>query len=679
MMISERVLKPYGFSYLPMNRILAIFCLLATVLLVGCDSRQTGDGLGAIAGVTQLSDPDPGTGHAGVLVYLAGTSFQARSDQQGRYRIDGITAGTYDLIAEKPGYQGQIIEDLLIIPETHSHETPLRPATTLLVREEPTTSPLTGASELGSIRGTVLLDGMPDENGGVRVEVDGTAFVTVSGNDGQYRILNVKPGQYHLSFHREGYLPYTMAQSVEVTSGVTVMEDVALELVQPGDPVSAAAVAASVAARAVTPENMEPLPGPETVRTIVGIVEVRDESGKIVNDYSNVTVAINGTNRIAEINDQGQFRFDDLTSGTYTLVGTVPGGPIVRIPVDLATQRVASISVRLLKGQGYDQAGGTIRGRVVLVDLDDEPLKDSGGVKVAVNGTQVIATSAADGAFTLTGIAPGTYTVSATKEDFVPGEAAGVNVTAAAPVDVGEIRMMLDVERPRVLSTIPADNERDILVGFNLPIVVKFSDRMDGVSVRNAISLKPATPYTAYIGSGAGFGADDDTLIINLSNESAENPIMFGTQYRVSIAETAANLGGITMAEPYNFSFRTAKPGVIEVSPQNGADDVWVNQLDNPVLFSFNTRLDPDTINDRNIRVRPDNGVSVSVTHTNSPDKGWTTIRVATRWEPDTQYTVTVSRRVKASNGQSLGNTPFTLRFRTAEIDIRSMPIIEIR
>lgn len=435
-----------------------------------------------------------------------------------------------------------------------------------------------------------------------------------------------------------------------------------------------------MAARAATPPEVErePPPGPNELRSIVGVVDLRDESGQPVSDYSNVTVAINGTSMVAEIDEQGQFRFENLTSGTYTLIGAIPDRPVVQIPVDLVTQRVASVSVRLLDG-AEGNMGGTISGTVVLVDPDDQPLEDSSGVKVAINGTEIMATTAGDGSFTLTSIPAGTYSLSATREKYVPGQISDIEVASAAPVDVGEIRMMMDVDRPRVLSTSPANNERDVVVGYDLPITVKFSERMDATSVRDAISLSPSTPFTAAIGRGAGPGADDDTLVIRLSNDNPEAPIKFGSQYRVTIAETAASMDGVTMADPYSFSFRSANPGVIQVTPENGASQVYLDQVEFPVMFTFNTRLDPGTLNERNFRVRPDDRKSISVTHTNSDVNGWTTVRIGAQWQPDTAYTVTVSRRVKAANGQSLGNTPYTLKFRTAPLEVMTMPILQVR
>lgn len=668
-------------SYFPIPRMFLVLMVGMLAVLGGCQSGNGQQNLGSIAGLAHLSDPDPGTGHAGILVYLAGTPFQARTDQQGRYRIEGVSPGSYDLIAEKNGYQGQVIEGLKMgVNNGPSH--PLQPADVILTQQQTTGTLTTGTLPLGSIIGRVLLEGVPDENGGVRVEVDGTAFVTVSSNDGQFRIMNVEPGEYNLSYYKEGYLAYKEPDVVRVTTAsVTTVPEVALRLKHPGDPVSVGSVAEQAAAQAMSPPQPAAPPGPNDLRTIVGVVEVQDPAGRIMSDYSEVTVAINGTDRIATINDQGQFRFDNLSSGTYTLIGTIPEGPVVQIPVDLETQRTASVSVKLLQGAPGNSGGGVVRGTIVLVDLDDNPLPDSSGVRVAVNGTQSMATTAADGSFSLAAIPAGTYSLGAAKEGFKPGSVEGIEVNNAAPVDLGEIRMVLDVERPRVISTNPADNDDAIEIGQNLPIVVKFSEKMDPATLQaaGAVTLSPNTPATISIGKGSAQGADDDTMVITLSNASNQSPIQFGADYTVTIAGTAANNAGVTMGDPYSFTFETAKPGITGTYPEDGAKNVYVDQAQSPVVISFNTRLDPDSINSRNIRVRPDNGKSVSTTFDNNDANGWTTVRVTTQWVPDTNYTITISRRVKAYNGQSLGNTPYTVKFRTQRQEVLSVPIITVR
>lgn len=656
-----------------------LFCLFSVIVVFfigGCENSSPHNAMGSIVGVALISDPDPGTGNAGILVYLAGTAFQARTDQQGRYRIEGVPPGSYDLIAEKTGFQGQIVEGLNVAGGSNQA---VQVGDVMLIRQaSPPAAQTTGTAHLGALAGTVLLEGLPDENGGVRVELDGTPFVTVSSTDGQYRMVNVPAGEYRLSFYKDGYLPRRGIERVRVTTGTEAeVPDVGLELMKPGDPVPMGAVAQQRAASVAAPPQ-EPPPGADEPRSIVGVVEVREASGRIISDYSAVTVGINGTDRIAQINDQGQFRFDNLTSDTYTLIGAVPDGPTVQIPVDLVNQRVASVSVRLVVG-APGATGGVIRGQVVLLDMVNEPLADASGVQVAVNGTQIMATTGADGVFVLEGVAAGTYSLSATKQGFKAGSAQNVEVSAAAPTEVPDIELTMDVERPRVVMTNPAAGARDVAVGMDVPIMIKFSDKMDPATVRDAVVISPATPATIAIGKGSAPGADDDTMIITLSNSSDGAPIQFGANYRITIPGTAANLAGVTMGEPFTLSFQSAKPGIIMTSPANNARSVYVDQLENAVIFSFNTKLDPTTINDRTFRVRPNQGKSVSVTYNNNDDTGWTTVRVATQWQPDTDYTISVTRRVKASNGQNLGNTPYTLKFHTQKLDIMSVPIMTVR
>lgn len=656
-----------------------LFCLLSVVVLCfigGCENSSPQNSVGSIAGIAMISDPDPGTGNAGILVYLAGTPFQARTDQQGRYRIEGVPPGSYDLIAEKTGFQGQVVEALNV---SAGSSQPAQPGDVMLIRlAAPPPVQTTGTAELGSLAGTVLLEGLPDENGGVRIELDGTPFVTVSSTDGQYRMVNVPTGDYRLSFYKDGYLPRRGIEKVRVTTGTEAeVPDVGLELMKPGDPVPMGAVAQQRAASVASPPQ-EPPPGADEPRSIVGVVDVRDQSGRVVSDYSDVTIGINGTDRIARINDQGQFRFDNLTSDTYTLIGAIPDGPTVAIPVDLVSQRVASVSVRLLLG-APGATGGVIRGQVVLLDMDDDPLPDASGVQVAVNGTQIVATTGADGGYVLEGVAPGNYSLSATKQGFKAGSAQNVEVSAAAPTEVPDIEMTMDVERPRVVMTSPEAGARDVAVGMDVPIMIKFSEKMDPATLRDALVISPATPATVAIGKGSAPGADDDTMIITLSNSSDRSPIQFGANYRIMVPGTAANLAGVTMGEPFTLSFQSAKPGIILTSPANNARNVYVDQLENAVIFSFNTKLDPASINDRTFRVRPNQGKSVSVTYNNNDQTGWTTVRVSTQWQPDTDYTISVTSRVKAASGQKLGNTPYTLKFRTQKLDIMSVPIMTVR
>src|SRR3990172_915349 len=64
---------------------------------------------GAIYGKATLTDQ---TYHTGIIVYIPGTSMQARTDATGAYLINNVPEGTYELRFEKSGYMTSKITDL---------------------------------------------------------------------------------------------------------------------------------------------------------------------------------------------------------------------------------------------------------------------------------------------------------------------------------------------------------------------------------------------------------------------------------------------------------------------------------------------------------------------------------------------------------------------------------------
>jgi hypothetical protein len=63
-----------------------------------------------------LLTPPPDTGSGGVAVSLVGTSMVAFTDPNGRYRIDNVDAGTYDVMATLSGYESGLVQGLVVKP-----------------------------------------------------------------------------------------------------------------------------------------------------------------------------------------------------------------------------------------------------------------------------------------------------------------------------------------------------------------------------------------------------------------------------------------------------------------------------------------------------------------------------------------------------------------------------------
>ncbi|MEE9489993.1 MAG: Ig-like domain-containing protein [Thermoplasmata archaeon] len=110
-----------------------------------------------------------------------------------------------------------------------------------------------------------------------------------------------------------------------------------------------------------------------------------------------------------------------------------------------------------------------------------------------------------------------------------------------------------DITRPVISYTSPDDGETDINVNANLVIV--FSESMNTASVESAIIISGVTP--------TGFSWSGDTTVTVIL------PVLaYSTSYLVNITDTAEDLAGNTIFEPYLILFHTeAPPGVDTTRP----------------------------------------------------------------------------------------------------------------
>lgn len=70
--------------------------------------------LSSITGKARLGTLATGGDHAGILVYIPGTSFLAYTDKNGNYTITGVPQGTHNLFFEKDGYHRGQAEGLTV-------------------------------------------------------------------------------------------------------------------------------------------------------------------------------------------------------------------------------------------------------------------------------------------------------------------------------------------------------------------------------------------------------------------------------------------------------------------------------------------------------------------------------------------------------------------------------------
>lgn len=635
---------------------------LGMLLMVSCGQRgptsssttPTPDTRAFITGRALLADAPP-TGHLGILVYLAGTSFNAHTDETGRYTISDLPAGSYTIVAERTGYQTTTVDRVDLDPAIHTHDKPYIARTAVLERLD---SPLTTNAalartprRLGSLFGYVTLVDAATHDG-VLVRLVGTPLVTVTDEAGIYRFLNVEQGAYRVSFEKPGFKKAAI-DVVVVAGEETKANSVLLER------------DSAAGERSMGPIVRSELAGD---RSILGVVRIVDAQGREQREFQRVTLALDNSDYIVTPDEAGRFEFAQLSPGLYTVLASLDGAPPRSYLVDLRDKRVVSLQIDLAPAPEEQPAPGSVRGKVILVGEGEESSLDASAVQVALAGTRLLVSTAPDGSFKIEDVPPGSYVLTATREGYEAARLDGIAVAPGQIVDVGEIRLEPKRDYPRVLWTDPADGARDIMVGYELVVKIKFSKPMDPSSVERALSIDPAPEFAFHMGTGSHPSADDRTAVVVFSNDNDARPIRFNTRYTITVARSATDQSGLPMRRDYVFAFVTGAPGIMRTNPPDGAVDARINNLNRPISIFFNTKIRPETFNLESIRLRPRPDIDPQIVFDTDPRTGWTIARIFAALEGGREYAVTIDRSVRTATDRPLSNTPYTFRFRTEKI-----------
>lgn len=600
---------------------------------------------------------------SGILVYLAGTSLAARTDAEGRYTLSGVGAGTFRVRAEKDGYAPQEVATVILSwREDGSRERDLSVAVLEPVKDEGGDPSVT----LGSIAGAIGTDG--GENlADVRVRLVPGNILTVTDEAGQFKFLNVSPGNYSLQVSRTGYDPLILDVSVRPGQETQLARATLIPLEAPAED-------------AGEPLEEEDVAGSEMLLTDADLVGDRSIEGTVAFaspgtvPLTDVLVAIDNSSYVVSPDSDGRFRLLNLPAGVYRVLAYVDGYTIAERLVDLTRERSASVQFRLTPlGDGAPapapeepvtslDGAGAITGRIASSDADSVL-----GARVSILGTQFAATAARNGAFIMEGVPAGAYSVEVRTDGFDPLLLDNVQVADGEITDLGTITLERTVDHPRVVQTSPAGGSRNVQVAQDLTISVRFDRTMDAAAVRRAVTVSPLAAYSAFMGRGTHPLADAETLVLVLSNMDAAQPIRFNTTYRITVAESAADPAGNPLREPYTFSLTTGAPGITGTQPADGSRDVYASEIRDPIAIYVNARVKADSVNDNSIRIRPRAEAQPRFAVTDDPRTGFSTIFIYGKFSEDTNYTVTVGRRVSTMSGQPLGNTPYTFRFRTVK------------
>ena len=274
----------------------------------------------------------------------------------GQFAFDLLGAGSYGVEATVPGFD---------------------PASLTLELEEDEVLDLDEiaieVSPAATLEGRVRLDGAED-HGGVLIEAIGSAFATLSADDGRFR-LSVTAGTWDLRFSAVGR-ELAVVAGVEAVSGETITLDDDIVLI--GAPGSVHGTL-----------QLAPPADDPALLTEASVALYAGDGGEPV---ETVTVAADG-----------QFKADALDPGGYRLVAQAPGFFTVELTVHVIAAGTTEIGALLLFPDAPSQTVGAVEGRVLLEDAGA-----TAGVHVEALGTPFMTETVASGTFRLT-LNPGAY------------------------------------------------------------------------------------------------------------------------------------------------------------------------------------------------------------------------------------------------------------------------------
>ncbi|WP_158616624.1 beta-sandwich domain-containing protein [Corallococcus sp. CA054B] len=384
---------------------------------------------GTVAGTLQL---EGGGSAGGIAVLLVGTDFSTVTDAEGHFTFTGVPTGTYTLRAQHAGYV------------QHEQQVEVKTATEASVTQ-------TLSRERGSVAGTFQLEGVASA-GNIAVLLVDTSFSTQTNAQGQFSLTGVPTGTYTLRAQLNAYVPYE--QQVEIRAGAqtSVTQTLSRErgsvagtlLLEGG------ADARDIAVQLVGTDHSaltdseghftftEVLTGMYTLRVrrdgydpYQQTVEVRAnaqtsisqtltrERGTVVGLFqlegggsaADIAVQLVGTEHATVTDAEGRFTLTGVITGTYPLRASRDGYAQYEQQVEVRANAQSSVSQTLTRERG------TVAGTVLL-----EGGVGVANIEVALVDTDFTTQTNDQGAFALTGIPTGTYTLRARRDTYLPYE-----------------------------------------------------------------------------------------------------------------------------------------------------------------------------------------------------------------------------------------------------------------
>ncbi len=620
---------------------LALAALAAALALSSCrkpaettqvrtDTLETRVELAPTAAIAGRIEAPEGFEPRGIMVYAEGTSHIAITDLEGKFTISDLPADFYSFRAMSMGLEPLGIAQVTI--REPDLNTVIDLGTFAMSKDE--RFPSMSYGPVGTLRGRVVTTD-PADAADVLVRVAGTEIGTATDPSGGFVLVNVPEGDATLRFTRIGYAPAT-AKAYVTAGQETHVEPVKLRFSDP-------AVIGG--------------------RTILGSVRMLDQNGQAMTEYGSVVVSVTGTNYRAVPDGSGNFQITGLPAETFAVTASAQG--FVSAPpatADLRALNAAEVELVLRIDPSTVPPMGTILGFAFLKERDDvfpEP-----GIAIAIAGTSFFASTDASGLYRVDGIPAGTYSVLASMDGYLNTRVDGVVIGTDQIVELRDLVLESTVEYPRVVSTQPADGERDVTITDTTDVVIVFSKPMNAASVIGAISVSPDVDYAVYCGSGHPMASEERAVVALEGYVRGGVPLKFDKNYIIEIADTAEDRDGNPLEEPYELSFRTGRAKIVGTFPADGSANAFVS-FQEPARVYFNAAIDLDRFDSSRVRIEPEIPSQPQVYMENDPETGWGTLSIAGLFDFGETYKVTIRSGIETLGGDRISNIPYSFEFTT--------------
>ena len=371
------------------------------------------------------------TDHAGITIFIPGTSFSAYTASDGSFKMSGVPQGLHTIRAMYSGYTYSEKENILL--STDSDE-----------------QPVTNIDEIftvyyakGSVKGSVILSDDDSDYSGVDVVLtDATnthSYTASTTKSGSWVVNNVVPGTYSIEFNKIGYVHQVLNDVIVTGAKITLVSQIVLS--ENGGSVSGAVEVSAT-------ENL----------TGISIIAKNEDKNK---NYYVLT------------DSEGNFKLNSLPAGTYTITATYPGyKSAVRTGVIVSVGNDINIGLLSIS----EKATYSITGYCVLA-----------GMQSGFEGTNVLLQSTTDSSYTrstttniegnyvLSDLDKGIYLLTFSRSGFVTNNSVSVDVgystvtlveTVALQTNVGTVTGNVILESAEsnegISILVKSDNDSDI-------------------------------------------------------------------------------------------------------------------------------------------------------------------------------------------------------------------------